>query len=282
MSSGEQRQRVGDQAALSDWLQALLDATPPAGSAPGRFERDDIDFGRGELVAALRHHRVEDGERVCPYVVANLALAADGRPAADPHAAGTFEPGASVENAARAEVDAVLMGAGTLRSGRYTRALARPELRERRRDHGLARDPFGIVVTRSGELPDRLGIADDAESPVIVYTAITDPPFTAPPGVEVTSMPPSELTPAAALAHARRERGVRTVLYEGGTGMLGALLASDCLDDLFATVDDRLVPDPEQAPVSELPGVDRLGLQRADKDASGHATLLHLRAPAST
>jgi riboflavin biosynthesis pyrimidine reductase len=50
---------------------------------------------------------------------------------------------------------------------------------------------------------------------------------------------------------------VRSVLYEGGVAMLAALLAADCLDELFVTVDTRLAADPDQRPAPELPGVDR-------------------------
>jgi hypothetical protein len=86
---------------------------------------DEQGFRPEDLSADLRPRRLEDDDRVCPYVIANLALAADGRPAADPHAAAGLEPGATAEDVARAGVDAVLIGAGVLRSGRYRRALAR-------------------------------------------------------------------------------------------------------------------------------------------------------------
>jgi riboflavin biosynthesis pyrimidine reductase len=121
------------------------------------------------LSAALRPRRLEDDDRACPYVIANLALAADGRPAADPHAAAGLESGATAEDVARAEVDAVLIGAGVLRSGRYRRALARPGVHEHRRGRGLTLDPLGIVIARSGELPHGVAIAEYAESPRAVH-----------------------------------------------------------------------------------------------------------------
>ena len=288
MSTGEQRQRIGDEATLSDWLHELPDSgrhrERPVPPGRGRFRRpsdheNEQGFSPEDLAADLRRRRLEDDDRVCPYVIANLALAADGRPAADPHAAGALEPGATVENVARAEVDAVLIGAGVLRSGRYARALARPELREHRRGRGLTLDPLGIVIARSGALPHDLAIAAGAESPLVLYTAAGDPPVSVPAGVEVTRMPPHDLTPAAALAHARRERGVRSVLYEGGSAMLAALLAAHCVDELFITVDTRLAADPDQRPTPELPGVDRLALEGSWQDDTGHATLLRLRAP---
>jgi 5-amino-6-(5-phosphoribosylamino)uracil reductase len=288
MSTGEQRQRVGDEATLSDWLHELPDSgrhrERPVPPGRGRFRRpsdheNEQGFSPEDLAADLCRRRLEDDDRVCPYVIANLALAADGRPAADPHAAGALEPGATVENVARAEVDAVLIGAGVLRSGRYARALARPELREHRRGRGLTLDPLGIVIARSGALPHDLAIAAGAESPLVLYTATGDPPVSVPAGVEVARMAPHDLTPAAALAHARRERGVRSVLYEGGSAMLAALLAAHCVDELFVTVDTRLAADPDQRPTPELPGVDRLALEGSWQDDTGHATLLRLRAP---
>ena len=55
------------------------------------------------------------------------------------------------------------------------------------------------------------------------------------------------------LAHARRERGVRTVLYERGAQMLAALLADGALDELLLTIAPQIEPDPQQPPITELP-----------------------------
>jgi hypothetical protein len=53
----------------------------------------------------------------------------------------------------RLEADAVLIGAGALRRGRHARPLADRGLRDDRLAKGLARNPLGVVVARSGELP---------------------------------------------------------------------------------------------------------------------------------
>jgi riboflavin biosynthesis pyrimidine reductase len=257
------------------WISDLTETSEQRRAGTGDGEQRPV---AAEIEAELRHRRLDEPDRACPFVLANLAVAADGRPAIDPQAAGAIEPGAQVEDAARAEVDAVLIGAGTLRSGRYDRPLAAPGLREHRRMRGLARDPLGIVIARSGELPREPALSNGAESPLVIYTAVGDPPITAPAGVEVTRMAPAELTPSAALAHARRERGIRTVLYEGGAGMLGALLASGIADELFLTVDDRLDADPEQQPIHELAGFDRLELADTWSEEDGHSMLLRLRA----
>jgi len=59
--------------------------------------------------------------------------------------------------------------------------------------------------------------------------------------------------------------------------MLAALLAADCLDELFVTVDTRLAPDTAQPPATELPGLDRLTIDGTWHDDTRHATLLRLR-----
>ena len=88
MSTGEWRQRVGDEATLSDWLEELLDGgrhhERPVAPGQGRFhgpsDREaEPAFSPEDLAADLRCRRLEDDDRVCPYVIANLALAADGR-----------------------------------------------------------------------------------------------------------------------------------------------------------------------------------------------------------
>ena len=116
--------------------------------------------------------------------------------------------------------------------------------------------------------------AAEATAPVLVYTDAAEPLF-APCGVKVTRMASSDLRPRALLAHAMREYGVRTVLYEGGTLMLGALLADGVLDELMLTIVPGIEPDPRQPPISELPGLSELAADRVWR-TSTDTTMLRL------
>lgn len=205
---------------LRDYRQ--MDAPPAGGDAPSWSLFVSGPSGVG---AHLREHRLDaDAER--PYVAASVVASDDGHPALHAHEPTRLNEVEAVATALRDEADAVLVDAGALHSGHFARPLADRGRREQRRGRGLTLDPIGIVVSRSEcdvSAPDS---AADATAPVLLYTDAPDPLFAAR-GVTVTRMASSDLRPCAVLAHARREHGVRTVLYEGGTEMLGALLADE-------------------------------------------------------
>jgi riboflavin biosynthesis pyrimidine reductase len=76
-----------------------------------------------------------------------------------------------------------------------------------------------------------------------------------------------------------REHGIRTVLYEGGTQMLGALLSEGVLDELVLTTVPGIETDPEQPPVSELPGFSELASDGTWRIDAGPAVLRLHREP---
>ena len=220
----------------------------------------------------LREHRV-DAAAERPYVAASVVLSDDCRPALHAHDPARLRAMEAIAGALRDEADAVLVEAGALRGGHFARPLADPARHAQRRGHGLTLDPIGIVVARSASGVPALAAAD-ATAPVLLYTDAADP-LSAPCGVKVTRMASSDLRPRAVLAHARREYGVRTVLYEGGTQMLGALLAEGALDELMLTIVPGIEPDPRQPAITELPGLSELAADGVWETDAG-ATVLRL------
>lgn len=138
-----QRQRAAWEAFLSEALREAAGA----GGEPGA----DQPVPREELAAVLRGGKADEGELAArPYTIANLLISAhEPAPLAAYRRAFAGETEERVFELLRSEVDAVLIGAGTLRAGRYERLLCEPGLRERRRAKGLTRDPLGVVVSRS-------------------------------------------------------------------------------------------------------------------------------------
>ena len=55
--------------------------------------------------------------------------------------------------ALRTRVDAVMIGAGTMRVERYGRAVSDPAKRQRRERDGLAHDPLMVIVSGRLDLP---------------------------------------------------------------------------------------------------------------------------------
>ena len=194
---------------------------------------------REELVGILRGGKAAEGELAArPYTIANVLLSAD-----DPAPFGAYRPGFATESEAslfallRSEVDAILIGAGTLRRGRYERRLCEPGLRDRRLANGLTRDPLGVFVSRSSHPPLDAPLFAESECEVAVFTSVHEPPPPCRARVHVSRMGAGDLTPRAVLARLRQEFGVRALLYEGGPAMLGALAGDALLDEAFVTAE---------------------------------------------
>ncbi|HXW59707.1 MAG TPA: dihydrofolate reductase family protein, partial [Solirubrobacteraceae bacterium] len=89
-----------------------------------------------------------------PYLVLNMVSTADGR-ASIGGRSGALGDGADRElfQALRASVDAVLVGAGTLRRERYGRIIKDEATRRRRVQQGLGGEPLACVVSARLTLP---------------------------------------------------------------------------------------------------------------------------------
>jgi riboflavin biosynthesis pyrimidine reductase len=102
-----------------------------------------------------------------PFVAVNMVATVEGRASVD----GRTAPLSSVADrqffhALRTRADAVLIGAGTLRTERYGRLVRAAHRRDRRVANGLTSDPLAIVVSGSLDLPGTLPLLQDSASRV--------------------------------------------------------------------------------------------------------------------
>jgi riboflavin-specific deaminase-like protein len=176
-----------------------------------------------------------------PYLVLNFATTLDGRAAID----GQSGPIGSATDSEmlqrlRTRVDAVMIGAGTMRAERYGRMVSDPSLRAYRERTGLAHDPLGVIISNRLELPWDTGLFTDGGGRVVIFTASDrEPPQTATPVTVVRH--PDGVDLAEALAWLRGERGIRSVLCEGGPTLHGRLRESGLADELFLTIAPKIV-----------------------------------------
>jgi 5-amino-6-(5-phosphoribosylamino)uracil reductase len=173
-----------------------------------------------------------------PYVVLNMVATADG-------AAAVAHRTAPISNSAdrqlfhelRGHVDAVLVGAGTIRTERYGRLVRDPKLRQRRVERGLAADPLAIIVSRTLTLSPELPLLVDPHSQVVVLTGSeAELPGCA---ARVSYLRPAlgeKLDLSAMLHRLRTEYGVRSVLCEGGPNLNATLLPAGVIDELFLSI----------------------------------------------
>ena len=71
----------------------------------------------------------------------------------------------------RTKVDAVMIGAGTMRAERYGRVVPDPEKRARRERDGLPHDPLAVIVSGRLDLPWDATLFTDGGGRVLIFTA---------------------------------------------------------------------------------------------------------------
>jgi riboflavin-specific deaminase-like protein len=171
-----------------------------------------------------------------PYLILNFATTLDGRAAINGRS-GPIGSATDTEmlQRLRTRVDAVMIGAGTMRAERYGRMVADPQFRAYRERTGLAHDPLGVIVSNRLELPWDAGLFTNGGGRVVIFTASDQkPPETATPVTVIRHPDGVELD--RALEWLRKERGIRSVLCEGGPTLHGRLREGGLADELFLTI----------------------------------------------
>jgi riboflavin-specific deaminase-like protein len=199
-----------------------------------------------------------------PYVVLNMVTTADG-------AATVAQRTAPISNPAdrqlfqelRLHVDAVLVGAGTVRIERYGRLVRDPAHRQRRVACGLAPDPLAVVASRRLTLTPNLPLLADPHSRVVVLTASAAELDECAAQVSYLRPAPGEdLDLATMLARLRTEHGVRSVLCEGGPSLNTSLLPAGLVDELFLSITPALAGSAgSRSIVERAPLVEPVGLE---------------------
>jgi riboflavin-specific deaminase-like protein len=187
----------------------------------------------GEQVGAL--DLVAQAHEQRPYVVTNFAVTLDGHATISGRSGAIgSETDTAMLVGLRTRVDAVMIGAGTMRAERYGRVVGDPAKRKRREEEGLPADPLMVIVSGRLELPWDAPLFTEGHGKVLIATASDEqPPDTTTP-VEIVRQP-GEVDLAALLARLRGEHGVRALLCEGGPRLHGQLIDAGLVDELFVT-----------------------------------------------
>jgi riboflavin-specific deaminase-like protein len=175
-----------------------------------------------------------------PYVITNFAVTVDGR-ATIAGRSGPIGSGTDTDlfHLLRTRVDAVLVGAGTVRTERYGPLIEDSAVRSRREREGLAHYPLAVVVSNSLDLPWDIDLFTSGLGKVLIATASDrEPPETAT-SVRVERHQ-GKVDLKRMLEGLRRERGVKSVLCEGGPHLHAELFALDLIDELFVTTAPKL------------------------------------------
>jgi len=231
------------------------------------FERLHPDRGRvsaRDAAAALRESAALPDDR--PYLALNMVATADGRVTIDGRSGGIGnEADRELFHELRAQVDAVMAGAGTVRTERYGRLVRDPDRRARRGKAGLEPDPLAVIVSARLALTPDIPLLQDPDSRVVILTASDDElegcrarveylrPDEAPAAPAELRERAARLVLAPMLRKLRHDHGVRTVLCEGGPVLNGGLLREGLVDELFLSVAPKLAGDSGPTVVSGPP-----------------------------
>ena len=180
-----------------------------------------------------------------PLSIAQLGQSLDGRIATESGHSQYINGDVSLDHLhrLRALADAVVVGATTV-------ALDNPRLTTRR---VRGRSPTRVVIDPRGRLSADANVFD-ASAPSLVITAAVEPAPAAASiphpaaarGVPVVSLPTIDgrmgrrMSPAAILV-CLRQRGMATVLIEGGANTLSAFLVEGCIDRMLVAVAPMLI-----------------------------------------
>ena len=194
------------------------------------------------LVEDLRLGELAHEDR--PYLVLNMVTTADGR-ATIAGRSGPIGNAADQDlfHALRTQVDAVMVGAGTLRAENYGRMVRKAERREARERAGLEPDPLAVVVSGRLDLPADLPLFHEPDQEVLVAT-FSDGELAGSARIEYLRSEGGAVDIAALLAELRR-RGIRSVLCEGGPTLNAELLRAGGVDELFHCLAPTLAGEPD-------------------------------------
>jgi 2,5-diamino-6-(ribosylamino)-4(3H)-pyrimidinone 5'-phosphate reductase len=182
-----------------------------------------------------------------PFVYINMAATVDGKITSAQREYPRFtSPADRVEmDRLRANADALLVGAGTLRADNPSLGVRTPEMRTHRLAIGKPAELTRITVTASGRLDaaGRFFSLEDGPGERIVATPRNLP-------TEARNALPDHATvwecgddsvSLAALLQRLHEHGIRRLLCEGGAQLNWSLIEADLVDELHLTIAPSLL-----------------------------------------
>jgi 2,5-diamino-6-(ribosylamino)-4(3H)-pyrimidinone 5'-phosphate reductase len=207
------------------------------------FPQPAVKLSAEEVYADLD---LPPGEAGRPYTVINAVGTLDGRGAVG----GKSTPvGSEIDHRLmrniRSNVDAVLVGAGTLRSEDLTLTVDEP-LTKRRRESGLKEQPLSVLLTESGDVPAGRKIFQANEGDLLVFAGARASQDNL---AKLSKLAPVRTTtdntfvpePKKILKTLADEFGVSHLLVEGGPSVNRSFLEALLVDEVFITLAPKIV-----------------------------------------
>ncbi len=214
-----------------------MDAVATFNSPAAEFRRLLPSPAEGLTAAEVAAAVPEPAPAGRPFVLLNMISTADGRATiAGRTAAIANRSDYELFHALRDRVDAVMVGAGTVRAEGYG-----------------AMDQLGVLVSRSVQVPADVGLLAAPGNRVVVVTPSPDaelPPCAA----SVAYLREADI--AVALRRLRDEHGVESIVCEGGPELNATLLPAGLIDELHLVLAPKLAGGPDPLTILSGPPLD--------------------------
>lgn len=177
-----------------------------------------------------------------PHLMLNMVSTVDGRATVSGRS-GPIGNRADRElfHGLRATTDAVLAGAGTVRTERYGRIVPDPARRELRRERGLSEEPLACIVSGRLALAEDIPLLSEPTARVVILTSSAASLPSARAQVDyIRCAEDGRLDLAGGLRELRERFAVERVLCEGGPHLCCELLAEGLVDELFLSLAPKL------------------------------------------
>jgi 2,5-diamino-6-(ribosylamino)-4(3H)-pyrimidinone 5'-phosphate reductase len=180
-----------------------------------------------------------------PHVSVNMAISVDGRISTrrrEQITLGTRHD-RRLMDVLRAQSDAVIVGAGTVRHDGYPVLVRDAGVRRKRTGRGLPPHPVNVVLSRKLDLPLSRPIFRRNDIQRLIYTTKAAPAARRRRlgGIaDIVVLPTKGITPSAVLRDLH-SRGMKRVLLEGGGELHFAFAKEHVVDEIYVTVTPRLI-----------------------------------------
>lgn len=205
-----------------------------------------------DLDEAMRDFALPPSPPARPLVAINMVTSIDGRAQLEGTAEGLgSRADRRLMRLYRAAFDAIGSGAGTMRAtGVWLRV--GDDLAARRLADGRPPNPTGVVIAGSGPLPVDAGWFDGDE-PRILFVGRDSPVASVPAGTELLRAPDPRPAPDWIVARLA-ERGIGSLLLEGGPHVNAAFLAAGLMDEVYWTLGAHLLGTDALPMIAPIPG----------------------------
>lgn len=193
-----------------------------------------------------------------PSVSVNFAITADGKVSTRKKTPSGFtsENDKRRFRKIRAEADAVLVGAGTLKADNMSMGLSDPALQRARKKRGQSAQPLRVIVSASGRLDPKAKVFVSPGAPIVIFSTQAMPERVRSWLATKADVWLFEKTVdlAEMMRILRVDYRIRSVICEGGPTLFRSLLEADLIDTLHLTWAPVIFGGREASTLTGLPG----------------------------